>query len=176
MSVPCITGPTTPSVGFSAEEPALARTDDKAASDATRSYSVPALNIAHDCQDSDPSMRSDGFKTILPYLDSSMPDDHFKSEDSHERSHVPPTNPSHDDPSLDDGSYSTHISTSPPSYTPEASAPRSSEQGTLNTIAAEVGDQNEGNYRPSDLAPSSSLSSAQQRRRRARARFGTGDG
>ena len=137
--------------------------------------SVP--NITYQHHDSISSVHSDGSRTSFPYFDSSMPADYFDLENTQNvpdaaKSHIRrATDPSRNAINVEHELHSTQYPRNPPEYTPEPISPRYSGQDVMVAASEAVRSQSEGTFGTSVLAESLRLSSAQERRRRARARF-----
>lgn len=143
----------------------------------SHSYSVPNITFHH--HDSVSSISSDGNRPSFPYFDPSMPTDVFELEATSETSIVSIrhggriSEPSYHPMHIDTGLYPTQHLHSPPSYTSESTSPRNAEQDLAQAAATAIESQSQGSFGTSALAESLGLSTAQERRRRARARFET---
>lgn len=169
--------PELPPFNFSAQEPKFSSTDN-IDSLHSRSHSNSVPNITYQYHDSVSSVYSGGSKTSFPYFDSSMPADYFELENSHD----PPssansrraTDPSHSITNAEYGLHSAQYPPKPPSYAPDIEAPRYSEQDMTGAASDAMRSQIQGSFGTSVLSESLRLSTAQERRRRTRARFGMG--
>ena len=141
----------------------------------SHSYSVPNITFHH--HDSVSSISSDGNRPSFPYFDSSMPSDVFELEGTSESPDVsfghggrvsePWYHPDH----IDTGLYPTQHLQTPPSDISEPTSPGNAKQDPLQATSAAT--ESQGSFGTSALAESLGLSTAQERRRRARARFET---
>ena len=143
------------------------------------SNSVPSITYQH--HDSVSSMHSDGSRTAFPYFDSSVPVNYAELEDSHDpldninngpRRATDPTSNAVD-PDYDH--YSVHNPSNAPRYAPQATSPRHGSQEVLTAASEAMQSQGGVGFGTSILAESLRSSSAQERRRRARARFELGN-
>ena len=106
-----------------------------------------------------------------------MPAGYFELESTQDdpdavNSHVRrATDPSHNAINVEHEFHSTQYPWNPPDYTPGPISPRDSGQDVLVEASEAIRSQNEGSFGTSELAESLRLSSAQERRRRERARL-----
>ena len=145
----------------------------------SHSYSVPNITFHH--HDSISSISSDGNRPSFPYFDSSVPTDLFELGGTSETPNISvrqggrDSDFSYQPDRLDTGLYPTQHLQNPPSYTSEPTSPGNVEQDLTQAASAAIESQNQsqGSFENSVLAESLRLSNAQERRRRARARFET---
>ena len=143
----------------------------------SHSYSVPNITFHH--HDSISSVSSDGNRPSFPYFDSSMPSDIFELEGTSESPNVSirhggrVSEPSYHPDQIGTGLYPTQHLQSPPSYISDPISRGNTEQNSVQAASAAIESQNQSSFGTSALAESLALSTAQERRRRARARFET---
>ena len=141
----------------------------------SHSYSVPNITFHH--HDSVSSISSDGNRPSFPYFDSSMPSDVFELDGASGTSNISDrhggrvSEPSYHPDHIDTGLYPTQHLQTPPCYISEPTSPGNAEQDPLQVTSAAT--ESQGSFGTSALAESLGLSTAQERRRRARARFET---
>lgn len=177
-SVSQITNPTLPPLDFSGSDPTFAPVEHSNYQQARHhASSVPSITYQH--HDSVSSVHSDSSRTSFPYFDSSLPANYFELPDSSNSSNIAnsrrATDPSHNFTHVGHGHYSAELPQNPPTYySPEAISPRYTGQDMTIPASSPMQVQNEASFSTADLAESLRLSSAQERRRRARARFEMG--
>ena len=136
---------------------------------------VPRITYQH--HDSISSIHSDGSKSSFPYFDSSMPTDYFELENTQNvsdtaNSHTRrATDPSHNATNVQHEFHPTQYPQNPPDYNPGPISPRYSGQDVMAETSEAIRSQNEGNFGTSVPTESLRLSSAQERRLKARRRF-----
>lgn len=171
-----ITNPELPPLDFSAIDPNFSPIDHSGYEHSQLHHnSVPSITYQH--HDSISSIQSDGSTTSFPYFDSSMPAGYFELENSQNvpnaaNSHTRrATDPSHNSINVQHELHSPQYPWNPPNYTPEPISPNYSGQEVMVEASEAIRSQSEGSFGTSVLAESLRLSSAQERRRRARTRF-----
>ena len=179
-SVSQITNPTLPPLDFSGLDSTSTPIEQSNYQHARHhANSVPTINYQH--HDSVSSIHSDEPRSSFQYFDSSMPANYFELADSSNPSHAAnsrrATDPSHNLSYAEQEHYSTELhQTSPTYYSPEVISPSYSGQNMTIPASYPMQGRNEDSLSTSNLAESLRLSSAQERRRRARARFEMGWG
>ena len=177
-SVSQITNPTLPPLDFSGLDSTFTPNEQSNYQHARHhANSVPTIKYQH--HESVSSIHSDESRTSFPYFDSSIPANYFELADSSTVSNAAnsrrATDPSHNLTHPEYGPYPTGLPQNPPNYhSPEAMSPSYSGQDMMIPASNQMQGHNEGSFSTSDLTESLRLSSAQERRRRARARFEMG--
>ena len=141
----------------------------------SHSYSVP--NITFHQHDSVSSISSNGGRPSFPYFDPSFPSGISELEATSSLSNVSTRNdgrvatPSYEDKSTHNSTFFGQYPHSPPSYTPEPASSPYSGRDLMESATVAMRSQSQGSFGTTILAESLRSSTAQERRRRARARF-----